>query len=127
MLHQPFGLMTPSTLLQAFGAWNSLQLAQLWLPFGESRYDTAACGILPAIAALMPVPRMVTAPAAQAARRNRQRLDTSVDQIRGASVTLPSLSFGPLLNGEWVMLSQLPHCSVDGDQTPAVNWLRIDP
>jgi hypothetical protein len=33
--HQPLGLIAPSTLLQALGAWNSLQLAQFWLPFGE--------------------------------------------------------------------------------------------
>jgi hypothetical protein len=35
ILHQPCGLIAPSTLLQAFGAWNSRQLAQFWLPFGE--------------------------------------------------------------------------------------------
>ncbi len=98
MLHQPLGLMAPSTLLQALGAWNSLQLAQLWLPFGEARYDTADCGILPAIAALMPVPRMVTAPAAQAARRNKQRRDTSVDP----------LLLGPLLTGEWARIRSPP-------------------
>src|SRR6266700_7419299 len=108
MLHQPLGLMAPSTLLQALGAWNSLQLAQLWLPFGEPRYDTADCGILPAIAALIPAPRMVTAPAAQAARRNRQRRDTSVDQIRDASVMVASLLLGPLLTGEWARIRSPP-------------------
>ncbi len=34
ILHQPCGLTEPSTLLQAFGAWNRRQLEQLWLPFG---------------------------------------------------------------------------------------------
>src|SRR6266536_5771570 len=108
MLHQPFGLIAPSTLLQAFGAWNSLQFAQFWLPFGEPRYPTADCGILPAIAASIPAPRMATAPAAQAARRNRHRRESSVDQIRGASVMIPSLSFASLLSGEWHRLSSPP-------------------
>src|SRR6266700_1436571 len=109
MLHQPFGLIAPSTLLQAFGAWNSLQFAQFWLPFGEPRYPTADCGILPAIAASIPAPRMATAPAAQAARRNRHRRESSVDQIRGASVMIPlSLSFASLFSGEWHQLSSPP-------------------
>lgn len=36
ILHQPFGLMVPSTTWQAFGGSNRRQLAQLALPFGES-------------------------------------------------------------------------------------------
>jgi hypothetical protein len=39
----------------------------------------------------MPAPRTVTAPAAQAARRNRHRRESSVEKIRGASVMIPSL------------------------------------
>ena len=35
-LHQPLGLMTPSTCLQALGGMNLLQPSHCWLPFGES-------------------------------------------------------------------------------------------
>jgi hypothetical protein len=36
-LHQPRALTGPSTSLQEDGGMNSLQFAQLWLPFGELR------------------------------------------------------------------------------------------
>ncbi len=32
--HQPFGLIVPSTNLQAFGGWKLTQVAQLCWPFG---------------------------------------------------------------------------------------------
>ncbi len=34
-LHQPCGLIGPSTSVQEDGGTNSLQFAQLWLPFGR--------------------------------------------------------------------------------------------
>jgi hypothetical protein len=37
ILHQPLGLMVPSTTLQEFGGSNSPQFSQLALPFGEPR------------------------------------------------------------------------------------------
>ena len=36
ILHQPLGLIAPSTCLQVFSPSHSSQLSQRWLPFGES-------------------------------------------------------------------------------------------
>jgi hypothetical protein len=33
-LHQPAGLISPSTSVQAFGSWNREQLLHCWSPFG---------------------------------------------------------------------------------------------
>jgi hypothetical protein len=36
ILHQPLGLIAPSTCLQEFSPSHSAQSSQRWLPFGES-------------------------------------------------------------------------------------------
>jgi hypothetical protein len=92
ILHQPCGLIAPSTLLQAFGAWNNRQLEQFWVPFGEPWYPTEACDILPAIAASTPTPRMAAAPAAHAARCSRQRRESASEEIVRACVMTLSLN-----------------------------------
>lgn len=78
MLHQPFGLMTPETLLQAFDGSNRTQLLHFLLPFGVTRYETAEGGILPAIASSVPNVRAPATPVAQAKPcSNIERRETS--------------------------------------------------
>lgn len=38
--HQPWGLISPSTILQAFGAWKLLHRSQRCAPFGCAWYET---------------------------------------------------------------------------------------
>jgi hypothetical protein len=64
-LHQPFGLISPSTSVQAFGSWNNEQLLHSWSPFGESWYSTDACFIF--AAACLIGNSKAAAPAAQPA------------------------------------------------------------
>ena len=33
-MHQPFGLMTPATILQALGGWKFTQVEHIWPSFG---------------------------------------------------------------------------------------------
>ena len=44
-LHQPFGLISPSTTLHDFGGSNSVQVAHMRMSFGLSWYSASFCDI----------------------------------------------------------------------------------
>ncbi len=44
-LHQPFGLISPSTTLQALGGSKNVQVAHMRMSFGVSRYSASFCDI----------------------------------------------------------------------------------
>src|ERR1700723_1563106 len=77
-MHQPFGLIVPSTVWQAFGAVKSLQLLHICSPFGESWYLTTLCEILAACAGRMAA-SIVAAPLAHIPPPNKERLETCTD------------------------------------------------
>jgi hypothetical protein len=81
-LHQPFALIGSSTLLQEDGAINSMQFAQLWLPFGEFRYPTDDWDIFAAEAAGYVVAKMIgVATTAHVTPCKTERRETFVDHF----------------------------------------------
>jgi len=75
-MHQPFGLMVPSTFWHEFGATKSLQLLHIWSPFGVSWYLTTLGAILAARAGrTAAVANIVAVPLAHTAPANKERLD----------------------------------------------------
>jgi hypothetical protein len=80
-LHQPFAVTGPSTLLQEEGAMNSMQFAQLWLPFGEFRYPTDDCDIFAAKAGCVVAKMIGAAATAKVTPCQTERREMFVDHI----------------------------------------------
>jgi hypothetical protein len=103
-MHQPFGLMVPSTVWHAFGAVKSLQLLHICSPFGESWYLTTFCEILAARAGRVAA-SIVAAPLVHIAAPNKERLES-----RG----------GVILRTFVIVISSRENCRDATDQTPAL-------
>jgi hypothetical protein len=126
-MHQPFGLMVPSTVWHAFGAVKSLQLLHICSPLGESWYLTTVCEILAARAGWLAA-SIVAAPLAHIAPPNKERLETCTVVILQTFVIIISLE--PMANGDsretldpartGALSATLENCREHADQIPVL-------
>jgi hypothetical protein len=87
-VHQPLGLIGPSTSLHEDGGINSLQLSHLWLPLGWLWYPTDAFDAFAASAEFAVANMIGAAEAAAVIPCKTERLETTIDQILGLSAML---------------------------------------
>ena len=84
MLHQPLGLITPDTTLQAAGGCHWVQLAQRAVPFGAPRYATERCATFAeaAVGPIMAAASTIPLPATAAFSRPRRERSEGPEVMR---------------------------------------------